>query len=76
MEVKTCAAALCIMTKQLMNFSQAHMENFRLQLAKILIKDSKFMDHTTALNEAEASHTSSSTTTIPETHIPTTYQLP
>jgi len=76
-----CAAALCIMTKQIMNFSQAHMENFRLQLAHILIKDSTLLDHTTALNkegerekrgrqEAEANQTSSSTTTTPETNIP------
>jgi hypothetical protein len=81
-----CAAALCIMTKQIMNFSQAHMENFRLQLAHIHIKDSTLLDHTTALNEegereergrqeAEANHTSSSTTTIPETNIPTTTQI-
>ena len=76
-----CAAALCIMTKQIMNFSQAHMENFRLQLAHILIKDSTLLGHTTALNkegerekrgrqEAEANQTSSSTTTTPETNIP------
>ena len=81
-----CAAALCIMTKQIINFSQAHMENFRLQLAHILIKDSTFLDHTTALNEegkreqrgqqeAEANQTSNSTTTIPESNIPTTTQI-
>ena len=81
-----CAAALCIMTKQIINFSQAHMENFRLQMAHVLIKDSTFLDHTTALNEegkreqrgrqeAEANQTSSSTTTIPETNKPRTTQI-
>ena len=47
----TCAAALCIMTKRAMNFTQVDMNNFRTQLAHILIKDSTTQEHTKALQQ-------------------------
>ena len=57
----TCAAALCTIARQEMQFNHHHIQNFRIQLAQWLIDDSTNHSHTTDIPQKTAAISQSST---------------